>query len=94
MAASERNVCESFRSIEERKLFLGMRGRDGMFIAMVAFFMFLVLWPLIGTFWAAVAIAMITSLEIIALARLYSHSLYWLEYTFGRSAYKNETWVA
>lgn len=94
MAASERNISESFRSIEERKLFLGMRGRDGMFIAMVAFFMFITLWPLIGTFYAAVAIAVITSLEVIALVRLYSHSPYWFEYTFGRSAYKNETWVA
>ena len=84
----------SFRAVQTRKRMGGLRHEDGGTLCLVAFVLFLILWPAVGTFYAAIVIMLVMALVLSALFSLYRHSLYWYAYTFGKGAYRSKPWVA
>lgn len=83
-----------FNAINERPLFLGLRPRDSMIVCGAAATVFLLGWMsadlLIGL-GSGVAVLAVT---YVAIQSLYRHSLYWMEYSIGKTAYKSDVWVA
>lgn len=83
-----------FNAINERPLFLGLRPRDSMIVCGSSATVFLLGWMsadlLIGI---AGAIAVLAAMYA-AIQSLYRHSLYWMEYSIGKNAYKSDVWVA
>lgn len=84
----------SFRAVQTRKRMGGIRHEDGGILFLIALVLFLILWPTVGTFYAAIIIIAVMALVISALFSLYRHSLYWFAYTFGKGAYRSKPWVA
>ena len=84
----------SYRAVQTRKRTAGLRHEDGGILIGIALALFIILWPAVGTLWAAIVIIVVEALVISALFSLYRHSIYWFAYTFGKGAYRSKPWVA
>lgn len=86
-------VYRSYKAIETRKLRFGLRPMDSAAIAAVAFGLYVVFSFKGLMIWWLPVVAIISVTAVVALKRLYGHSLYWREYLFGKNAYGNDKWT-